>query len=161
MEQSEVKFLFLGKDCIAGCSTSFDQEKWCGCGQNQAHKEGTLYDMTIRRASGYILHTWPPWKPAIGPSTRRSISLIQAAVLCARSHGSMVGLVIADRWLISPTFKRQSFRNDTAMHSNGSSMHCDILGGLMPKVHDHGCTLEDDLWTIVDQSGESDVLKYF
>ena len=57
VELSEVKFVFLGKDCISGCSTSFDQEKWCGCGQNQAHKEGTLYDMTIRRASGYILHT--------------------------------------------------------------------------------------------------------
>lgn len=35
-------------------------------------------------------------------------------------------------------------RNNTAMH-DGSSMHCDILGGLMPKVHVYGCTLEDDL----------------
>lgn len=59
--------------------------------------------------------------------------LIQAAVLCARSHGSMVGLVIADRWLISPSKNRQSFRNDTAMHSMGVPCVGYILGGLDAK----------------------------
>lgn len=42
--------------CIQPCGTSFEQEKWCGCGQNQPGTDGTLYDMTIRRASGYVLH---------------------------------------------------------------------------------------------------------
>lgn len=51
------RFVEDNEDCISACGTSFDQEKWCGCGQNQPHQHGTLYDMTIRRASGYILHS--------------------------------------------------------------------------------------------------------
>ncbi|CAJ1410576.1 unnamed protein product [Effrenium voratum] len=45
------------EECIMPCGTSFDQEKWCGCGQHQPQEDGALYDMTIRRASGYLLHS--------------------------------------------------------------------------------------------------------
>jgi len=49
------KLMEIYEGCIAPCGVSFDQKSWCGCGQKSPNKDGTLYDMAIRRASGYFL----------------------------------------------------------------------------------------------------------